>query len=80
VDEPIDLDAVRLLSAWMSARREVQSHLDVLIGFGPHAEPQVARNLALLEQLEAHARLAFRNYRDHVVRRRATQAPLPHEP
>ena len=78
MDEPLDLDAVRLLSAWLSARRDVQAHLDLLIGFGPSAEPQIAANLALLERLEGHALLAFRSYRDHVAHRTATH-PHPHE-
>ncbi len=72
--EPLDLDAVRLLSAWLSARRDVQAHLDLLIGFGPSAEPQIAANLALLERLETGATLAFRTYRDYVLRRRATES------
>ena len=80
VDEEMDIDAVRLLSAWLSARRDVQAHLDLLSGFGPHAEPQIARNLTLIQELEGHARLAFQNYRDHVVRRRATEASPPREP
>lgn len=68
----MDIDAVRLLSAWLSSRRDVQAHLDLLIGFGPHAESQIARNLGLLEQLEADAGEAFARYRDHV---RARPAP-----
>ena len=79
MDEPLDLDAVRLLSAWLSARRDVQAHLDLLIGFGPSAEPQIAANLALIERLETDATLAFRSYRDHVLRRRATQPLHPRE-
>lgn len=67
----MDLDAVRLLSAWMSTRRDVQAHLDLLIGFGPRAESQIARNLAMLEQLESDASQAFRRYRDHVRSRPA---------
>lgn len=76
----MDRDAIRLLSAWMSARRDVQAHLELLTAFGPHAEAQIARNIALIEQLEAHTRLAFHHYRDHVLRRRATQALHRQEP
>lgn len=80
MDEPRDLDAIRLLSAWMSAKRDVQAHLDLLTAYGPHAEPQIARNLGLLEGLEQHAGLAFERYREHVLRRRATQTLHPREP
>ena len=71
----MDLDAVRLLSAWLSSRRDVQAHLDLLIGFGPRAESQIARNLGLLEQLETDARQAFTRYRDHVRSRPAARQP-----
>jgi hypothetical protein len=75
VDEPLDLDAVRLLSAWLSSRRDVQAHLDLLIGFGPRAESQIARNLGLLEQLEKDEGHAFARYRDHVRSRPAARQP-----
>jgi hypothetical protein len=77
VNQPLDLDAVRLLSAWMSSRRDVQAHLDLLIGFGPRAESQIARNLGLLERLEADAGQAFARYRDHVRSRPAARQPQP---
>ena len=73
MDDPLDLDAVRLLSAWLSSRRDVQAHLDLLIGFGPRAESQIARNLGLLEQLEADAGEAFARYCAHVRSRPAAR-------
>ena len=53
----------------------MQAHLDLLIGFGPRAESQIARNLGLLERLEADAGKAFVRYRDHVRSRPAARQP-----
>ncbi len=67
--DALDLDAVRLLSAWLSARRDLTAHLDLLTGYGPEATDQVARNLALLDRLEGQDHDAWLAYRDHVLRR-----------
>ncbi len=71
MDGPLDLDAVRLLSAWMQARRDLSAHLDLLTAFGPSATEQVARNLALVDDLHGKDHAAWLAYRGHVQRRAA---------
>jgi hypothetical protein len=71
MEEPLDLDAVRLLSAWMQVRRDLSAHLDLLTAFGPSATDQVARNLALVDGLHAKDHDAWLAYREHVLRRSA---------
>lgn len=71
MEDPLDLDAVRLLSTWLSARRDLSAHLDLLTSFGPSATDQVARNLWLIDDLQNRAHEAWAAYRDHVVRRSA---------
>jgi hypothetical protein len=69
VDDALDLDAVRLLSLWLSARRDLTAHLDLLTAFGPSATEQVARNLQLVDQLHSRDHDAWLDYRRHVQRR-----------
>lgn len=71
MDDALDLDAVRLLSAWMSARRDLSAHLDLLTAFGPSATEQVARNLRLVDELHSKDHEAWLAYRSHVLRRSA---------
>lgn len=68
---PLDLDAVRLLSVWLSARRDLQAHLDLLTAFGPSAAEQVARNLRLVGELHDRDHDAWLAYKEHVQRRAA---------
>lgn len=68
MEQPIDLDAVRLLSSWMSARRDLTAHLDLLTAFGPNASEQVARNLALVQRLTDREHDAWTAYRTYVLR------------
>lgn len=67
----MDVDAVRLLSVWLSARRDLAAHLDVLTAFGPSATEQVARNLWLIDDLQQRGSDAWLAYRGHVLRRAA---------
>lgn len=69
--EPLDLDAVRLLSSWLSARRDLSAHLDLLTAFGPSATEQVSRNLRLVDDLHARDHDSWLAYRRHVERRGA---------
>ena len=69
MDDALDLDAVRLLSVWLSARRELTAHLDLLTAFGPSATEQVARNLALVDSLHARDHEAWLDYRRHLQSR-----------
>ena len=62
----LDLDAVRLLSLWFQGRRELQAHLELFTAFGPSATEQIARNLPLVERLEAEAHTRFVAFRDHL--------------
>ncbi len=71
VDDALDLDAVRLLSRWMSARRDLSAHLDLLTAFGPSATAQVTRNLRLVDELHERDHEAWLAYREHVLRRGA---------
>ena len=71
MDGALDLDAVRLLSLWLSARRDLTAHLDLLTAFGPNAADQVARNLALVDDLHARDHDAWLAFRAHVQRRGA---------
>jgi hypothetical protein len=66
VREPTDLEAVRLLSRWMAARRHVDDELERLTAFGPAAERRVRSRLAELGDLEAEASAAFARYSAHV--------------
>lgn len=69
MDDALDLDAVRLLSVWLAARRELTAHLDLLTAFGPSATEQVSRNLALVDELHTRDHEAWLAYRRHVERR-----------
>lgn len=62
----LDLDAVRLLSVWLTARRDLTAHLELLTAFGPSATEQVSRNLALVDQLHDRDHAAWLDYRRHV--------------
>lgn len=73
MDDALDLDAVRLLSTWMAARRDLTAHLDLLTAFGPSATDQVSRNLRLIDDLQGKDQAAWSSCRDHMVRR-ATDA------
>lgn len=55
-----DLGAVRRLSAWRSAVRELDEQVGVLTGFGPRALERVGSDLDTLEVLESRAHTAFR--------------------
>jgi len=77
MEQRLDLDAVRLLSKWLSARGEVTAHLDLLTAFGPNAAEQVARNLALVERLQEQSHAAWRAYRDYVLSQTGERAPRP---
>ena len=73
MDDALDLDAVRLLSTWLAARRDLTAHLDLLTAFGPSATDQVASNLRLVDDLQGKDQAAWVSYRNHVLRR-ATEA------
>ena len=73
MDDALDLDAVRLLSAWLSARRDLSAHLDLLTAFGPSAAEQLSRNLRLVDELHSRDHTTWLAYRNHVLRR-ATEA------
>ena len=80
MDERLDLDAVRLLSAWLSARRDLTAHLELLTAFGPHAAEQVARNLWLVDDLQEKAYVAWIAYRSYVLHQAGNSTPRPREP
>ena len=63
----VDLDAVRLLSLWFQARRELQAHLELFTAFGPSATEQISRNLELVTRLEHEAHVRFVAFRQHLV-------------
>ena len=67
--EPTDLEAVRLLSRWMAARRHVDEALERLTAFGPAAERRVRGRLPELGDLEAEASAAFARYAEYVSAR-----------
>ena len=67
--EPTDLEAVRLLSRWMAARRHVDDELERLTAFGPAAERRVRGRLGELGRLEEEASAAFSRYSDYVTAR-----------
>ena len=56
-----DLGAVRRLSAWRSAVRDLDDHVRSLTSFGPRAVESVSRDLDRIEVLEAIAHEAFRD-------------------
>jgi hypothetical protein len=62
----LDLDAVRLLSLWFQARRDLQAHLELFTAFGPSATEQISRNLGLVERLEDEAHARFLAFREHL--------------
>jgi len=80
MDERLDLDAVRLLSLWMSARADLTAHLDLLTAFGPYAAEQVARNLALIDGLQETSHRSWLAYRNHVLSQTGEGAPRPSDP
>jgi hypothetical protein len=55
-----DLGAVRRLSAWRSAVRDLDEHVGTLTSFGPRAVERVAGDLDRLEALEGQAHASFR--------------------
>ena len=69
MDDALDLDAVRLLSSWLAARRDLSAHLDLLTAFGPSATDQVARNLRLVDDLQGKDQSAWLAYRNHLLKR-----------
>lgn len=73
MDDALDLDAARLLSTWLVARRDLTAHLDLLTAFGLRATDQVSRNLRLVDDLQGKDQAAWSSCRDHLVRR-ATDA------
>lgn len=75
----LDLDAVRLLSLWFQARRELQAHLELFTAFGPSATEQISRNLLLVERLETEAHARFLSFRDHLQKLRGQGTPYPPE-
>ena len=56
-----DLGAVRRLSAWRSAVRDLDDQVGTLTSFGPRAVQRVGADLELLEALEERAHAAFRD-------------------
>jgi len=80
VDDRLDLDAVRLLSVWMSARTDLTNHLDLLTAFGPYAAEQVARNLWLVDGLQEKSHDAWLAYRDYVLSQTGEDATRPLDP
>ena len=56
-----DLGAVRRLSAWRSAVRDLDEHVGGLTSFGPRAVQRVNSDLDVLEALESRAHAAFRD-------------------
>lgn len=54
-----DLGAVRRLSAWRSAVRDLETQVGHLTSFGPRAVERVASQLDHLEALEDQAHLTF---------------------
>lgn len=55
-----DLGAVRRLSAWRSAVRDLDEHVGELTSFGPRAVARVAADLDRMEVLEGRAHATFR--------------------
>lgn len=55
-----DLGAVRRLSAWRSAVRDLDEHVGGVTSFGPRAVERVGAELDELEELEGRAHAAFR--------------------
>ena len=76
----LDLDAVRLLSLWFQARRELQAHLELFTAFGPSATEQISRNLPLVGRLEEEAHTRFVAFRDHLTRVQDQGSTYPQEP
>jgi hypothetical protein len=54
-----DLGAVRRLSAWRSAVRDLDEHVASVTSFGPRAVERVRSDLDVLEALEGRAHTAF---------------------
>lgn len=54
-----DLGAVRRLSAWRSAVRDLDEHVGGVTSFGPRAVARVGAELDTLEVLEDRAHAAF---------------------
>jgi hypothetical protein len=76
----LDLDAVRLLSLWFQARRELQAHLELFTAFGPSATEQISRNVVLVSRLEQEAHLRFLAFRDHLHRVQGSGMPSAQDP
>lgn len=55
-----DLGAVRRLSAWRSAVRDLDEHVGELTSFGPRAVARVGGDLDRIEALEGRAHATFR--------------------
>ncbi len=67
-----DLGAVRRLSAWRSAVREMDEQVGVLTSFGPRAVQRVGSDLEVLEALEERAHAAFRDLASYLRSARST--------
>ena len=63
----MDLAAIRLLSRWMSAQRELSELLEQSTAVGPRAEERVRGRLGALQELDAQARAALQAYAAHVT-------------
>jgi len=66
-----DLGAVRRLSAWRSAVRDLDEHVGGLTSFGPRAVQRVSTNLDVLEALEDRAHAAFRDLAGYLRRQQS---------
>lgn len=69
VNESQDVAAVRRLSAWMVAQRELQEYVAHLTTFGPQAERRVCAHIELVAMLEGQAHAAFSEYHRYVTAR-----------
>lgn len=70
VNESQDIAAVRRLSAWIVAQRELQEYVAHLTTFGPRAERRVCEHIELVAMLEGQAHAAFREYERYVNARK----------
>lgn len=61
-----DLGAVRRLSAWRSAVRDLDEHMGGLTSFGPRAVERVRSDLDVVEALEGRAHAAFCDLADYL--------------
>jgi hypothetical protein len=68
VDTGQDVGAVRRLSAWRTAARELDEYVGQLVVVGPLATDRVSEHIELVAMLEEQAHQAFRDLRDYVRR------------